>query len=70
MLSDTQKAIARGPFAPSHRTLAKGEVHMAPKPVYFITNRQMHNAGERLVDYAMSGKTSDMMKIVSSALRG
>jgi len=70
MLSDTQKAVARGPFAPSHRTLAKGEVHLAPKPVFFITNKQMHNIGERLVDYAILGKTADMMKVVSSAIRG
>ncbi|GMQ93909.1 MAG: aldehyde dehydrogenase family protein [Acidimicrobiia bacterium] len=70
MLDDAQKAVARGPFAPSHRTLTKGEIHMAPKPVFFITNKQMHNVGERLVDYAMSGKTTDMMKVVSSAIRG
>jgi hypothetical protein len=70
MLSDTQKAVARSPFAPSHRTLTKGELHMAPKPVFFVTNKQMHNVGERLVDYAMSGKTLDMMKVVSSAIRG
>jgi acyl-CoA reductase-like NAD-dependent aldehyde dehydrogenase len=70
MLGDTQKAVARSPFAPSPRTLTKGEMHMAPKPVFFVTNTQMHNVGERLVDYAMSGKTSDMMKVVSSAIRG
>jgi len=70
MLDDAQKAVARGPFAPSHRTLTKGELHMAPKPVFFVTNKQMHNVGERLVDYAMSGKTTDMMKVVSSAIRG
>ena len=70
LLDDTQKAVARGPFAPSHRTLTKGEIHISPKPVYFVTNKQMHNVGERLVDYALSGKTSDMMKVVSSAIRG
>jgi hypothetical protein len=36
MLDDSQKSVARGPFAPSHRTLAKGEMHMAPKPVFFM----------------------------------
>lgn len=70
MLDDTQKAVVRGPFAPSHRTLGKGEIHISPKPVFFITNKQMHNVGERLVDFAVSGKTSDMMKVVSSAIRG
>ena len=70
MLDQTQKGVARGPFAPSHRTLSKGELHMAPKPVFFVTNKQMHNVGERLVDYAISGKTTDMMRVVSSAMRG
>lgn len=70
LFGESQKAVARSPFAPSHRTLTKGEIHMAPKPVFFVTNTQMHNIGERLVDYAMSGKTSDMLRIVSSAVRG
>jgi hypothetical protein len=70
MLDRTQKSVARAPFAPSHRTLTKGEFHLAPKPVFFVSNKQMHNVGERLVDYAVSGKTSDMMRVVSSAMRG
>jgi acyl-CoA reductase-like NAD-dependent aldehyde dehydrogenase len=70
MLDDSQKSVARGPFAPSHRTLAKGEMHMAPKPAFFVTNKQMHKVGERLVDFAVSGRTTDMMKVVSSAIRG
>jgi len=70
MFSRAQKAIARGPFAPSHRTLGKGEFHLAPKPVFFLSNSQMHRVGEYLVDYAASGKTSDMLKVVGAALRG
>jgi len=38
--------------------------------VFFVTNTQMHNVGEHLVDFAVTGKTSDMLKVVSSALRG
>ncbi|MEN8238081.1 MAG: aldehyde dehydrogenase family protein [Actinomycetota bacterium] len=70
MFSKTQKAVARAPFAPSHRTLGKGEFHLAPKPVFFVSNTQMHKVGEYLVDYAASGKTADMMKVVGAALRG
>ncbi|MEE8485940.1 MAG: aldehyde dehydrogenase family protein [Acidimicrobiia bacterium] len=70
MFGMPQKAVARGPFAPSHRTLTKGEIHLSPKPVFFVTNKQMHNVGERLVDFAVTGKTSDMLRIVSSAVRG
>jgi len=70
MFSSAQKAVARGPFAPSHRTFGKGEFHLAPKPVFFVSNSQMHKVGEYLVDYAASGKTTDMFKVVSAALRG
>ncbi len=70
MFSKPQKTVARGPFAPSHRTLGKGEFHLAPKPVWFVTNRQMNIAAEHFVDFVASGKTTDMMKVVASALRG
>ena len=70
MFSRAQKSVARGPFAPSHRTLGKGELHLAPKPVFFLSNSQMHKVGEYLVDYAASGRTTDMAKVVGAALRG
>jgi hypothetical protein len=70
MFSHAQKSVARGPFAPSHRTLGKGELHLAPKPVFFLSNAQMNKVGEYLVDYAVSGKTTDMFKVVGAALRG
>ncbi len=70
MFGKPQKAVARGPFAPSHRTITKGELHLSPKPVFFVTNTQMHNVGERLVDFAVTGRTVDLLKVVSSALRG
>ena len=70
MFTRAQKSVARGPFAPSHRTLGKGEFHLAPKPVFFVSNAQMHKVGEYLVDYAASGKTADMLKVVGAAMRG
>jgi acyl-CoA reductase-like NAD-dependent aldehyde dehydrogenase len=70
MFSKPQKAVASAPFAPSHRSLTKGEFHLAPKPVWFVTNRQMNVASEYFVDFVASGKTSDMMKVVASAVRG
>ena len=70
MFSKAQKAVARGPFAPSHRTFGKGEFHLAPNPVFFVSNEQMHKVGEYLVDYAASGRTTDMLKVVGAALRG
>jgi acyl-CoA reductase-like NAD-dependent aldehyde dehydrogenase len=70
MFSRAQKSVARGPFAPSHRTLGKGEFHLAAKPVFFVSNSQMHNVGEYLVDYAASGRTTDMLKVIGAAMRG
>jgi acyl-CoA reductase-like NAD-dependent aldehyde dehydrogenase len=70
MFSRAQKAVARGPFAPIHRTVGKGEFHIAPKPVFFLSNSQMHKVGEYLVDYVAYGKTTDMLKVVGAAVRG
>ncbi|GMQ98452.1 MAG: aldehyde dehydrogenase family protein [Acidimicrobiia bacterium] len=70
MFSSAQKSVARAPFAPSHRTLSKGEFHIAPKPVFFLSNRQSHVTSRYLVDFTLSGKTKDLVKVVSSAIRG
>lgn len=70
MFGKAQKSVARGPFAPSHRTLRKGEVHLAPKPVFFVGNRRMGEASKRLVEFSASGKTSDLVKVLRAALVG
>ncbi|MCL1594564.1 MAG: aldehyde dehydrogenase family protein, partial [Actinomycetia bacterium] len=70
MFSKPQKSVARAPFAQSHRTLTKGEFHIAPKPVHFVSNRQAHLTSERLIDYLLTGKTSDLIKVVGHALQG
>jgi acyl-CoA reductase-like NAD-dependent aldehyde dehydrogenase len=70
MLANTQKSIYRAPFAPTQRTLAKGELHLAPKPIWYLSNKRMHITGEYLVNYSASGKTADLMKLMSSAIRG
>jgi aldehyde dehydrogenase (NAD(P)+) len=70
MFGKAQKSVARSPFAPSHRTLMKGEVHLAPKPVFFVGNPRMGKASERLVEFSASGKTSDLVKVLGAALVG
>lgn len=70
MFEKPEKSIVRGPFAPSHRAFLRGEFHLSPKLVYFVTNKQAHRIGERLIDYCASGSTSDMSKVVAAALRG
>ncbi len=70
MLSKTQKSVYRAPFAPYHRTATKGEIHLAPKPIWYLSNKNMHKTTELLVDYTATGKTGDLVKLLASAMRG
>ena len=70
MLGGTQKSVYRAPFAPFHRTATKGELHLAPKPIWFLSNKRMHKTTELLVDYTATGSTGDLLKLMASAMRG
>jgi acyl-CoA reductase-like NAD-dependent aldehyde dehydrogenase len=70
MLSKTQKSVYRAPFAPYHRTATKGEIHLAPKPIWYLSNKNMHKTTELLVDYTATGETGDLVKLLASAMRG
>jgi aldehyde dehydrogenase (NAD(P)+) len=70
MLDRAQKSVVRGPFAPAERAWMKGELHLAPKPIYFVTNTQAHVVGERLIPYTAGGSKADIARIASAAIRG
>jgi len=70
MFDRAQKSVVRGPFATGERAWSKGEVHMAVKPIYFVTNRQANVMGERLIAYMDSGSKVDIARIASAAIRG
>lgn len=70
MFDKPEKSIVRWSFAPSHRAFLRGEFHLSPKPVYFVTNRQAHRIGERLIDYCDTESAADLGRVVSAALRG
>jgi aldehyde dehydrogenase (NAD(P)+) len=70
MLGRTQKSVYRAPFAPYHRTATKGELHVAPKPIWYLSNKSMHKTTELLVDYSATGNTGDLLKLMVSAMRG
>jgi aldehyde dehydrogenase (NAD(P)+) len=70
MLGRTQKSVYRAPFAPYHRTATKGELHLAPKPIWYLSNKSMHKTTELLVDYSATGNTGDLLKLMVSAMRG
>jgi aldehyde dehydrogenase (NAD(P)+) len=70
MFDRSEKTIVRSWFAPAHRSFLRGEFHLSPKLVYFVTNNQSHMIGERLIALAASGTTADLAKVASAAMRG
>lgn len=70
MFGAAQKSVVRGPFAPAERAWLKGQPNLSPKPVFFVTNRQAHVIGERLIAYMDSGSKADLARVASAALRG
>ena len=69
MFERSQKSVVRGPFAPHIRAMTKGEYHLSPKLVYFVTNKQAHTIGEGLIKYARTGSKVDLAKLSLAALR-
>lgn len=70
MFDKPQKSIVTGPFAPAPRTFFKGDFHLGPKMVYFVTNKQAHVIGEKLVDYCDRPTKAKLASIAVSASRG
>lgn len=70
MFDHPEKSVVYGGFAPAPRALLKRELHMSPKLVYFVTNRQAHNIGERLVEYAATESKADLARVAAAAIRG
>ena len=70
MFDKPEKSIVYGPFASAPRSFLKGERHVSPKLVYFVTNRNAHEIGERLIDYSSSESKADLAKVALAALRG
>ena len=70
MFDRPQKSVVRGGFAESPRALLKGEFHIGPKLVYFVTNKQAHAVGEKLIDYCDSPSKVKLAKVAASAIRG
>jgi aldehyde dehydrogenase (NAD(P)+) len=70
MFDKAEKTVVRGPFAEAQRAMLKREFHLSPKMVYFVTNKQAHVVGEKLIDYCDAPSKLKLMSIASSALRG
>ena len=64
------KTIVDGPFAPMPRAWLAGELHMAPKPLWFVTNKTAHLTAERVVRFAANPSVAKLPTIFAAALRG
>ncbi len=70
MFSKPQKTVARGPFYPFPRTLAHGDWHLLPKPIWFVTNRKAAEAAQQLTYFELEPGYSHIPRIWTTALRG
>ena len=70
LLQDVQKGVAWMPFRPLHRSALSGQLHMSPKPPFFVTNRTGATTAKRLSAYLATGNHVGLVGIFASALRG
>ena len=65
-----QKTVVTGPFRNFPRSILSGDLHMAPRPPWFITNKTAHKTAERLTYLIGTGNLLSLPGIFTSALRG
>ena len=70
MFDAPQKTVAYGPFAPAPRALLQGEMHISPKPLWFVTNKMAHVVGEKITHFAAKPSPLRLPGIFAAALRG
>ena len=70
LLQDVQKGVAWMPFRPLHRSALSGQLHMSPKPPFFVTNKTGATTAKRLSEYLATGNHVGLVGIFASALRG
>jgi hypothetical protein len=70
LLQDVQKGVSWMPFRPLHRAAINGQFHMSPKSPFFVGNRTGATTARRLAGYLASGRSTALVGIFASALRG
>ncbi|HVP66159.1 MAG TPA: aldehyde dehydrogenase family protein [Anaeromyxobacteraceae bacterium] len=65
-----QKTVVYAPFRPFPRAWLSGDLHLGPKPPWFVTHRRAHEVGERLTRFAERPRVSRLPGLISAALRG
>lgn len=70
MFEKPQKTVVRGSFYPFPRAWLHGDFHLAPHPVWFVTNKTAHITARRITKFAADPGWKHMPGIVMSAIRG
>jgi aldehyde dehydrogenase (NAD(P)+) len=70
LFSKAEKSIVHAPFYPFPRNIPHGELHMMPKPPWFVTNRTAATTGRRLTRFTAHRSVTQLPALFASALRG
>jgi aldehyde dehydrogenase (NAD(P)+) len=70
LLDDVERTVLTGPFRPSPRSLAHGELVLSPKPPWFATNATAAETGRKLTEFYASGNPARLPGGFLSAFRG
>ena len=70
LFDSPEKTVVYAPFSPFPRNLLKGELHMFPKPPWFVTNKQAHNVARRFTYFQAKPGPLHLPGLFFAALRG
>ncbi len=70
MFDKPAKTVVTGPFAPMPRAWKTGDFHLAPKPLWFVTNKTAHITARRVTHFAARPSFAGLPGIFAAALRG
>lgn len=70
MFEKPQKTVVRGSFYPFPRAWRHGDFHLAPHPIWFVTNKTAHITARRITKFAANPGWKHMPGIVVSAMKG
>ena len=65
-----QRTVVYAPFRPIPRAWLYGDLHLGPKPPWFVTNRRAHEIGRLLTRFAARPGVGQLPGLFAAALRG
>ncbi|WP_225636556.1 aldehyde dehydrogenase family protein [Streptomyces solaniscabiei] len=70
LLDHTERTVVTGPFHSAPRSILSGEVSLAPKPPWFVTNTTAARTSRLLTEFAAHPRWQDLPALFASAFRG